>query len=368
MHEGRLTDVAASATSFLSVLMIRDLTSGAPMAEALRSPRVTYAGRAKLGADECDVIDVTTREGQQLRWWIRVSDSMPRRRYDQNNNITHDILSLEAAEKCDTNIPTPDGYTRIRDRGLPEIAYADDGDPLPPFICGVEDRAFARKLRDSYKLDDLTAEATTDLERVRLICDWVHAQWQHSNTPTKSLTNVIDIIEAGRKGEQFSCSEFAGVVTACLNAVGISAREVIMMHPEVDTMLLGSSHVVAEAYLRDLGQWVFVDAQKNVVPTLDDKPLNTVEFQRALQKRDPALDFSIDGEINSYPLELSESMYFLRARLEAVVLATPRFTGAAMLIPKDSDPPKAFHRMSPIHGDAITTSLKAFYAAPEVRR
>lgn len=368
VHEGRLTDAAASANSFLSVLMMRDLTSGAPMAEALRSPRVTYAGRVKIGVDECDVIDVVTRDGQQLRWWIRVSDSMPRRRYDQRNNITHDILSLEASEKCDTNVPTPDGYTRVRDRGLPDVTYADEGDPLPAFICGVEDRAFARKLRDVYKLDELIAEATTDLERVRLICDWVHSQWQHSNTPTKALTNTIDIIEAGRKGERFSCSEYAGVVTACLNAVGISAREVILMHPEVDTMLIGSSHVVAEAYLRDLGKWVFVDAQKNVVPTLDDKPLNTVEFQRAMHNREPALDFSIDGEINSYPLELSESMYFLRARLESVVLANPRFTGAAMLVPKGATAPKAFQRVSPIQGDAVTTSLKAFYAPPDVRR
>lgn len=368
VSEGRLTDVAASATSFLSVLMMRDLTAGSPMAEAIRAPRVTYVGRSKVGIDECDVIDIVTREGQQLRWWIRVSDSMPRRRFDQNSNLTHDILSLEAAEKCDTDIPTPEGYTRIRDRGLPGVRYAEDGDPLPAFVCGVEDRAFARKLRDTYKLDELVAEATTDIERVRLICDWVHSQWQHSNAPTKPLSNTIDIIEAGRKGERFSCSEYAGVVVACLNAVGISAREVIMMHPEVDTMLIGSAHVVAEAYLRDIGQWVFVDAQKNVVPTLDDKPLNTVEFQRALQRRDPALDFSIDGEVDSYPLELSESMYFLRARLESVVLANPRFTGAAMLLPQGAKAPKVFQRVAPIQGDAITTSLKAFYAPPEVRR
>lgn len=368
VHEGRLTDTAAAATSFLSVLMMRDLTSGSPMAEALRAPRVTYAGRSKIGTDDCDVVDIITRDGQQYRWWIRVSDSMPRRRYDQSNNITHDILSLEAAEKCDTDIPTSDGYTRVRDRGLPEIRYASEGDPLPAFICGVEDRAFARKLRETYKLDELIADATTDLDRVRLICDWVHSQWQHSNTPTKALTNTIDIIEAGRKGERFSCSEYAGVVAACLNAVGISAREVILMHPEVDTMLIGSSHVVAEAYLRDIGAWVFVDAQKNVVPTLDDKPLNTVEFQQALQKRDPALDFSLDGEITSYPLELSESMYFLRARLESVVLANPRFTGAAMLIPQGSEAPKAFQRVAPIQGDVVTTSLKAFYAPPDIRR
>ncbi|MBY0113126.1 MAG: transglutaminase-like domain-containing protein [Phycisphaerales bacterium] len=368
VHEGRLADAAASASSFLSVLMMRDLTSGAPMAEALRALRVTSPGRTKIGADECDIIDVLTRDGRQVRWWIRVSDAMPRRRYDQNSNITHDILSLEASEKCDTGLPTPEGYTRVRDRGLPEVTYAEEGDPLPAFVCGVEDRAFARKLRDVYKLDELIAEATTDLDRVRLICDWVHSQWQHSNTPTKPLTNTIDIIEAGRQGERFSCSEYASVVTACLNAVGISAREVILMHPEVDTMLLGSSHVVAEAYLRDLGKWVFVDAQKNVVPTLDDRPLNTVEFQRALQKRDPALDLSIDGEITSYPLELSESMYFLRARLESVVLANPRFTGAAMLVPDGATAPKAFQRVSPIQGDAITTSLKAFYAPPDVRR
>lgn len=368
VHEGRLTDAAASATSFLSVLMMRDLTSGSPMADALRSPRLSYAGRTTIGEDQCDVVDIVTRDGQELRWWIRVSDSMPRRRYDKSNNITHDILSLQAAEKCETAIATPEGYTRVRDRGLTEVHYTDDGTPLPSFICGVEDRAFARKLRDTYQLDNLIADATTDLERVRLICDWVHSLWQHSNTPTKSLTNVIDIIEAGRKGERFSCSEYAGVVTACLNAVGISAREVIMMHPEVDTMLIGSSHVVAEAYLRDAGAWVFVDAQKNVVPTLDDKPLNTVEFQRALQIRDPALDFSIDGEIASYPLELSESMYFLRARLESVVLANPRFTGAAMLIPEGAHAPTAFQRVAPIQGDLVTTSLKAFYAPPEVRR
>lgn len=368
VHEGRLTDVAASATSFLSVLMMRDLTSGSPMDEAIRSPHVSYAGRTRIGTDECDVIDIVTRDGQELRWWIRVTDSMPRRRYDRNSNITHDILSLQAAEKCDTEVATPEGYTRVRDRGLREVRYTDDGPPLPAFVCGVEDRAFARKLRNTYKLDELISDATTDLERVRLICDWVHSLWQHSNTPTKSLTNVIDIIEAGRKGERFSCSEYAGVVAACLNAVGISAREVIMMHPEVDTMLIGSSHVVAEAYLRDAGAWVFVDAQKNVVPTLDDKPLNTVEFQRALQRREPVLDFSIDGEIDAYPLELSESMYFLRARLESLVLANPRFTGAAMLVPDGTQAPTAFQRVAPIQGDLVTTSLKAFYAPPEVRR
>jgi hypothetical protein len=47
----------------------------------------------------------------------------------------------------------------------------------------------------------------------------------------------------------------------------------------------GVVHVIAEAYLSDDMQWwMVVGGQWNVTPTLDRKPLNSVEFQKTISQ------------------------------------------------------------------------------------
>lgn len=54
--------------------------------------------------------------------------------------------------------------------------------------------------------------------------------------------------------KRFRCVEYSIVAAGALNALGIPARTVGLRTKYVETELWSAGHVVAEAYLKDLGK------------------------------------------------------------------------------------------------------------------
>lgn len=54
------------------------------------------------------------------------------------------------------------------------------------------------------------------------------------------------------------------------------------MTKDIAEVKYGGGHVVNEVYLKDLGKWVFIDPQYDVITQYDGVPLNAVELQQCI--------------------------------------------------------------------------------------
>lgn len=268
----------------------------------------------------------------------------------------------------------PEGCAqRVADE-LPRLTFSEgsEGDGETPALrFSAVDHPDLVQLRERYRLDDLTQECTDDLARVRTVCSWVHGRWEHHHSNRPKKPDALSILEEAEQGGRFRCVEYATVTHACLQALGIPARLVNAMRRDIETRESGSGHLVVEAFLRDHERWQFVDTQLDVVPTLDDRPLNTVEFQDAIARDRPGLvpRSSGDAPAEVYPQWAAEALYYLRFPFDCRVEAGPVAARPQLLLLPDGAPePKVFERLFPIRNSTPTRSLDTFYRHPTETR
>ena len=214
------------------------------------------------------------------------------------------------------------------------------------------DAAELKELRKAYALESVVAGATSDLERVRRMCHWVHERTSHDGWNDDLPKDALGLLKVAEKGAQWRCVQFGIVVAECLNAVGIPARVVGGQARDVETLLAGAGHVFAEAWLEDAHRWVFVDAQIDLVAVdTDGTPLNSAQFRNALARTQSPFD---------YPRALVLCMHFFRyGDLEG--------GKSLMLGPNGSRMPTKFQRMPTRAPDIFTHRLADAYRAPLAR-
>lgn len=374
---GAYEDAASNAGSFLSIVLFREFTQQAKARLSPGGGTVRQLGKEEVGGIPCDVLEVVGPAGEITRWSIATTDHLPRKRKrvsisgGQETAVVQEIISIDTSPTFGADVftfETPDGYMHRIDRGLKRLAFDKGESESSALVCGVADEQYAAALRNLCGLDKLCEGAAGDLERVRRICAYVHRLWRHDGGGRAKNQDPISIVQEAAKGGRFSCVEYATLVSACLNAMGIPARELSLMMPDVETSLIGGGHMAAEAWLADQNAWVFVDAQEDVVPSVRNKALSAVGFQAALAER--SRDLSLRGEAGEtgepvqYPIELAESLFYFRARLDNRVAKVRPYTGALLLLATGVDQPKVFQRWLPLQGDVVTRSLAAFYAPP----
>ncbi|MFH0765453.1 MAG: transglutaminase-like domain-containing protein [Calditrichota bacterium] len=264
------------------------------------------------------------------------------------------------------------GVTLAADLGSrqPRLVFCSEttSQTPPKFYYPNPLRPYMKRLKENYHLAEMTAEAQSDIERVKIICNWVHQQWEHQGNCPVQPNDPIAILEAARKGSKFSCYEYSLVAAACLSSIGIKSRIVVLLPQDVEYRYDGNYHVVAEAYLKRRRKWVMVDAQFNAVPTLNQNPLCLIELQNALvrylsgnelTKRLDEIDFgNLNEEISStYPRDLFVYLYYFYTPCDNRVVgakAPENFGGGVMLVPSGESAPRSFAQ-API-GDFITTN------------
>lgn len=233
------------------------------------------------------------------------------------------------------------------------------------FYWSNRDNEYLKAFREEYNLDYIIKEAETDFEKTKLLNSWVNGLWSHhgSNIPEKN--DPISILKEVEEGKRFRCVEYSIVLTGALNAVGIPARILALKTSDVETRESGAGHVVTEAYIKDLEKWIMLDGQWNAIPTLNNIPLNAVEFQRALNN-----DYS---EIKILNLGFARSITYKNWVYQYLFYFDVAYDNRyidekdnlrLMLIPKDSPEPKVFQIKHPIGNMVYTNSLIDFYPNP----
>jgi hypothetical protein len=156
--------------------------------------------------------------------------------------------------------------------------------PKATLLMDSAETPYMMKLRTKYHLDELVQGATCDLEKLKIVCHWVHGRWRHAGDSRPSRSDPLTILMEAERGKRFRCVEYAILMAACARALGMPARVLGLQTADVETVTAGAGHVVAEVWVEPPGKWVFADAQWDVVPRLKDNPLNAVELLQALKQ------------------------------------------------------------------------------------
>jgi len=143
---------------------------------------------------------------------------------------------------------------------------------------------YLSNLRKAYPLTNIVNEAENDLEKVLHVLNWTNTRWKHNGNNTLKKNDAISILKEAEKGGSFPCFAYAIVLRDQLNALGFKARTVYLKTKDAKNRKYSPGHVATEVYLNDLEKWIFLDGQFNVIPTLNDVPLNAIEFQNAISE------------------------------------------------------------------------------------
>lgn len=255
--------------------------------------------------------------------------------------------------------PQPAGQTQ-------PLEFVQTADPISyTFQYSSPEEEYLTTLRTTYALDDVVGGKSSDLEKVQTMCTWVHNRWAHNGRNRAKKADPLSILRNAALGQEFQCIEYSIVLSGVLTSLGIPTRTVYLKTADVETRRDGAGHVVAEAWLRDRQKWVMLDGQWDVVPMLNNTPLNAVEFQQALATNAPGLRIETASETKQkgYFNWIEPYLYYFDTVLDSRfgVNAPP---SGLMLVPVGAKCPTVFQHDTPIRRMRYTNSVTTFYPNP----
>lgn len=253
------------------------------------------------------------------------------------------------------------------DMAYPNQRYSYD--KKDSFACDAwtrYDKEYLEKLKADYELEKLTADCENDFEKVQAVTEWVTNLWSHNGDNIPEQSDPYSILHnVTEEGEQYRCVEYGVVISGCLNALGIPTRTLGLKTQDVETREYGAGHVAAEAYIKDLEKWVFIDGQWGVIPMMDGMPLNAVQLSEVLEHPDsydsPAefLTFQNKGA-DGYAEWIREYLYYFDCTGYTNTENGLQET-SLMLTPAGADEPEIFQIHYPLEIDIYTDSVPEFY-------
>lgn len=244
------------------------------------------------------------------------------------------------------------------------------------FYSDTTGHEYLRTLRQEYKLDSIT-EGKIEFEQIKAILHWSHTQWEHNgnNTPTKN--DALSILKEAHEGEgkQFRCVEYGILAAACLNSIAIPSRVLALKSRDVEKIKFGAGHVVTETYSSEYNKWIFIDPQFDLIPMLDETPLNGVELQHAIiHNREKIELINQDGSVEQERSEwyinwIGKYLYHFDVgfdQREGTDIKYKKFNGNSklMLVPVGVENPTVFQRKYDIKSCTYTNSVLDFYRKP----
>ncbi|WP_316801429.1 transglutaminase domain-containing protein [Pedobacter frigidisoli] len=201
-----------------------------------------------------------------------------------------------------------------------------------------KDHSYFDSLRSSYPIASLIDEKQSDTENVISILNWTHHQWKHDGGNTPKGGDGISILNEAKAGGRFPCFAYAIVLRDQLTAYGFPSRVLYLKTKDAEHRKSSPGHVATEVYLKDLKKWVFIDGQFNVMPMLNGKPLNAVEFQQALSQHYDQVEISSRDQVSKrgYTEFVYDYLYYLDTALDNRISAKKTIEGkrSIMLVPQ----------------------------------
>ncbi|MFN4000395.1 transglutaminase domain-containing protein [Algoriphagus sp.] len=229
-------------------------------------------------------------------------------------------------------------------------------------------------LKTNYGLDSIAKTGNTEFEQILALLSWTNSRWKHSGSNEPSESNTLTILEEAEKGKKFRCVEYGIVLRSVLAVNGFKARTLGLKTKDVEVTLLGAGHVLTEVWSEQFSKWLMLDAQFNVVPTMNGTPLNAVEFQRAIIQKENFQLVDSKGEVDDktrkkYMNFIPHYLYYFDYKFDQRELPYDSLlkineNGYLMLVPLGTKPPNKFQKRHELDYFEYTNSLKDFYKKP----
>lgn len=229
-------------------------------------------------------------------------------------------------------------------------------------------------IKQLYGLDSVANLGNSEFEKILHLLKWTNNRWVHSGSNEPSKSNTITILKEASEGKKFRCVEYGIVLRTVLASNDIKARTLGLKTRDVETTKYGAGHVLTEVWSTQFNKWFMLDAQFNIVPVLDNIPLNAVEFQNAIIQRKNFKLVDIDGEVESklaqgYMDFIPHYLYYFDYAFDQREVAYDELfkvndKGYLMLVPLGAKKPTVFQRKWPMNYFEYTNSMNDFYRKP----
>jgi hypothetical protein len=231
------------------------------------------------------------------------------------------------------------------------------------------------KIKESYPIEDVVKDVPDEQTKILLAQNWVRNQWEHNGWNDANTNNAFTILKRAEQGEEFRCVEYGIVLKSVLATIGMKSRTLGLMTHDVERVKFGAGHFLTEVWLNDHKKWAMVDAQFDVMPILNNVPLNAVEFQSAIIEKKEFSLINHNGKLSpsdykKYMDFIPHYLYYFTISFDESNIDTDRiikFNGNSnlMLVPLGSKEPRIFQRKYPIDYAEYTSSLNDFYREPK---
>lgn len=203
--------------------------------------------------------------------------------------------------------------------------------------------------------------------------NWVHHQWKHNGGNTPKKLDGISILNEAKAGGRFPCFAYAIVLRDQLTSAGFKARVLYLKTQDAETRESSPGHVVTEVYLQDQKKWAFIDGQFNVMPAVNGKALNAVEFQQALSQNYGKVELLSRDQVSKryYVDFVYDYLYYFNTALDNRILPQQQLVAYQgktnmMLVPEGApNLTKMKFFDSKINNCYYTNASADFYAVPE---
>jgi len=160
--------------------------------------------------------------------------------------------------------------------------------PLPSSLNKPEFQNLKQFVHQEYGENALTEP----LNFLRIM-DWVSSRWVHDGSISSSTMNSLEILKAAKSGRNFSCIEYAKVMSDILTALGYISRVVGITTSNIAYGSIGEGHAVSEVWSNTLRKWIFIDPQFSIHARYKGQFLNFYEMYD-LKKRGKYNDIEFD--------------------------------------------------------------------------
>lgn len=229
------------------------------------------------------------------------------------------------------------------------------------------------ELRQIYNLEQMVNGAKSDMEKALILLNWTNGLWRHTGANEPKKNDALSILQEVEQGKRFRCVEYAIILAAALNSVGIPARIVSLYTKDVETSKCCAGHVVTEAWFPGLGKWVFLDGQMNYIPFHNGVPLNAIEYQSAIINNEKEIELkNIKGNFNK--IKTSQKINWVTKHLFYFHIyynfPVPKVKceekSGLILVPLNAKNPTVFQITEEMGNCIYTNSVKDFYKEPKI--
>lgn len=233
-----------------------------------------------------------------------------------------------------------------------------------------KEKSYLDSLKLKYPIN--LKNSKTQIDKVLTILNWTRSQWEHRGDVSPKKNDAISILDEVKEGGRFPCFAYGYVLASQLKVSGFKSRVIYLKTSDIATSMRGGGHVATEVFIDELQKWVFVDAQFNAMPFLNNIPLNAVELQNAIRIDFDKLEFRSLGKIDkmAYINFVQPYLYYFDCSFdqrEDVVTERNKVNGkrSLMLVPLGTENPTfMLVWKSKIDYCEYTNSINDFYAKP----